>query len=69
MKVRKGQVFTFQANGWDRFDRKENTPKDGTIVRVCTPYGCPPPNAIGHCFVETLDGKFIDLVSTGSLTR
>jgi hypothetical protein len=33
------------------------------------PYGCPKPNTMGHCFVETLDGKFIGLVSTASLTK
>jgi hypothetical protein len=69
MKVRKGAVYTFNANGWDRFDRRANTPADGTKVRVCTPAGCPRPNVMGHAFVETLDGKFIGLVSTGSLTR
>lgn len=69
MKVRKGGVYTFNAVGWDRFDRRENTPTDGMRVRVCAPRGCPPPNAMGHCFVETLEGKFIGLVSTASLTK
>jgi hypothetical protein len=68
-KVRKGSVYTFRACGWDRFDRKPNTPADGTRVRVCTPHGCPAPNTMGHCFVETLDGQFIGLVSTASLSR
>jgi hypothetical protein len=69
MKIRKGGVYTFRARGWDVYDRKQNTPADGTRVRVCTPHGCPPPNAMGHCFVETLDGQFIGLVSTASLSR
>lgn len=69
MKVRKNSVYTFHANGWDAYDRRPNTPADGTQVRVCTPHGCPPPNAMGHCFVETLEGKFIGLVSTGSLSK
>jgi hypothetical protein len=69
MKVRKGGIYVFKACGWDRFDRKDNTPADGTVVRVCTPHGCPPPNAMGHCFVETLAGKFIGLVCTGSLVK
>lgn len=68
MKVRKGMVVFFKAAGWDRFDRNANTPDDGTICRVCTPYGCPPPNTMGHCFVETMEGKFVGLVSTASLT-
>ena len=62
-------VCVFNACGWDRFDRRDNTPEDGAVVRVCTPHGCPPPNAMGHCFVETLQGKFIGLVSTASLAR
>jgi hypothetical protein len=69
MRVRKGQVLVFNAVGWDRFDRRSNTPANGTVVRVCTPYGCPPPNTMGHCFVETLEGKFIGLVSTASLHK
>ena len=69
MKVRKGQVLVFNAVGWDRFDARSNTPVNGTVVRVCTPHGCPPPNAMGHCFVETLEGKFIGLVSTASLSK
>jgi hypothetical protein len=69
MKVRKGIVYTFNAASYDLFDRNDNTPTNGTAVRVCTPYGCPPPNTMGHCFVETLNGKFIGLVSTASLER
>jgi hypothetical protein len=69
MKVRKGQVLVFKACGWDRFDRRDYTPADGTVVRVCAPYGCPPPNAMGHCYVETLEGKFLGLVCTGSLYK
>lgn len=69
MKVRKGSVYTFHAVGWDRFDRRSNTPAEGTKVRVCAPYGCPKPNVMGHCFVETMEGKFIGLVSTASLSK
>lgn len=69
MKVRKGGIYTFKAFGWDVFDRKGNTPADGTKVRVCAPRGCPPPNAMGHCFVESMEGKFIGLVSTASLSK
>lgn len=69
MRVRKGQILTFRACGWDVIDRRDNTPADGTRVRVCAPYGCPPPNAMNHCFVETLAGQFIGLVSCNSLTK
>lgn len=67
MKVRKGGVYRFEACGWDVYDRKPNTPENGTMVRVCTPHGCPAPNTMGHCFVESLEGKFIGLVSCNSL--
>ena len=69
MRVRKGQILTFKACGWDQFDRRDNTPADGTRVRVCTPYGCPAPNTMGHCFVETMAGEVIGLVSCNSLSR
>jgi hypothetical protein len=69
MKVRNGQVLQFKACGWDIYDRHEGTPADGTIVRVCAPYGCPKPNTMGHCYVETLDGRFLGLVHTNSLHR
>ncbi len=69
MKVRKGSVYLFNAVGWDRFDRRDNTPKDGTMVRVIHPYGCPRPNTMGHAHVEGLDGRFIGLVSTASLSK
>jgi hypothetical protein len=59
----------FEACGWDVYDRRGNTPYNGTLVRVCTPYGCPPPNTMGHCFVETLQGDFIGLVHTNSLSH
>ena len=69
MRVRKGQILTFRANGWDVFDRRANTPAEGTKVRVCAPFGCPPPNTMGHCHVESLEGEFIGLVSCNSLSR
>jgi hypothetical protein len=68
-KPSSGRVYTFKAAGWDRFDRRENTPADGTKVRKCQPHGCPKNGTMGHCFIEDLDGKFIGLVATASLTR
>lgn len=69
MKVRKGSTYTFRASFWDVADRRSNTPNEGDRVRVCAPYGCPPPNTMNHCHVETLDGKFIGLVSCNSLSK
>lgn len=40
---------------------------EGTIVRVVNQHGCPPANTMGHCYIETLEGKFIGLVCTNSL--
>ena len=67
MRVRKGQRVKYEAAGWDSFDARTNL-KNGDIVRVCHPRSCPPPNTMGHCHVETLEGKFIGLVSTASLS-
>jgi len=68
MRVRNKQVMIFNAVGFDIIDRRDYNPENGTVVRVCNPYGCPPPNTMGHCYIETLEGKFIGLVSTASLT-
>jgi len=67
MKVRKGRIYRFRACLIDIADRRANTPANGTLVRVCHPHGCPPPNTMGHCHVETLDGEFIGLVACNSL--
>lgn len=68
-RVRKGAVYTFRPVMWDVLIGHANTPNDGDEVRVCHPYGCPAPNTMGHCHVETLDGKFIGLVHCNSLVR
>jgi hypothetical protein len=69
MKVRKGSVYVFEACLLDVADRRSNTPNNGTLVRVCHPHGCPPPNTMNHAHVETLDGEFIGLVSCASLHK
>jgi hypothetical protein len=68
-RVRKGAVYVFRACLIDIADRRANTPAEGTLVRVCHPYGCPPPNTMRHCHVETLAGQFIGLVCCGSLHK
>ena len=67
MRVRKGSIYQFRASLWDIADRRSNTPTEGSLVRVCHPRGCPPPNTMGHAHVETLEGKFIGLVACASL--
>ena len=69
MKVRTGSKYTFNASAWDIIDRQKYTPEDGTIVRVCQPFGCPKNNTMGQCYIETLEGEFLGMVSTNSLTK
>lgn len=66
MKVRKGQKVRYNPNMMDQIDPKTNL-KKGDVVKVCHPHGCPKPNTMNHCHVETLDGKFLGLVSCNSL--
>ena len=67
-KVRAGSKYTFDPCLWDIADRRPYMPAKGTVVRVMkSPHGCPPANAMGHCYIETLAGEFLGLVSTGSL--
>lgn len=68
MKIRTGKLYTFNANGWDRFDRRPYMPSDGATVRaIKSPPGCPPAGTMNHCYIATPDGRFIGLVSCASL--
>lgn len=66
MHVSKGQVLYYYASSFDLFDARTDL-KNGEQVRVVHPSGCPPPNTMGHCHVERLDGTFVGLVCTASL--
>jgi len=68
MKVRKGSTYVFNANGWDTFHVCHQGLKNGDIVKVIHPHGCPAPNIMGQCHVEK-DGQFMGMVSTGSLSK
>lgn len=62
--------YRFEPAGWDIFDRRENQPAAGTIVRKTQPAGCPKNGTMGHCFVEDAEtGQFYGLVSQASLQR
>lgn len=63
----KKKVYRFEPVGLDRWTPHSGTPKKGTLVRKCQPYGCPPNGTMGHCYVEDLDGKFLGLVMLKSL--
>jgi hypothetical protein len=68
MKVRKGGVYVYRAEAWDRFDARHDL-QEGEHVRVVHPYGCPAPNVMDHAHVERLTGQFVGLVCTASLHR
>lgn len=65
--VQPGEVYTYQPVGMD-YLAGVALDHIGKEVRVVNKYGCPPANTMGHCFIETLDGKFLGLVVTNSLT-
>ncbi len=66
MKVRVGSYYSYTAAGIDTWDARTNLTA-GTIVKVINRRNAPPANTMGQCYVE-LDGKFIGMVSTQSLT-
>jgi hypothetical protein len=68
-RVRTGSKYTFNASFWDITDRRDYTPKNGTVVRVMQPFGCPKNNTMGQCYIETLEGKFLGMVSVHSLQK
>jgi hypothetical protein len=67
MKVRGGQVLYSVPCLLDIADARTGL-EVGDRVKVITPHGCPPPNAMRHCFVGDAEtGEFIGLVATSSL--
>jgi hypothetical protein len=73
MRVRANNVYQFEPVPWDRLDPpygvKAGILRAGDKVRVVKCPGCPPPNTMRHCHIETLDGRFAGLVHTNSLNR
>lgn len=67
-RVRVNSIYTFEPVGIDTWDPK-SAAQHGDRVRVVNKYGCPPANTMGHCYIETLDGKFLGLVLTNSLVK
>ena len=68
MKVKVGQTYTFDPVAWDIIDPKTNC-KKGDKVRVVKLHGAPPPNTMGCCHIEDLNGNFLGLVNTNSLQK
>ncbi len=67
-RPRVGSKYIFDPSFLDRIDGRSDA-QPGDAVRVCRPCGCPPPGTMGHCHIETLDGRFLGLVCVSSLTR
>lgn len=68
MKVRVGSRYVFDPCFLDHVDSRTKA-KKGDIVRVVNMPGCPKANTFGHCYIETLDGEFLGMVSTNSLRK
>jgi hypothetical protein len=68
MRVRVNTLYTVNLNGWDILRPCQgNNLKNGQVVRVINLPAAPPANTMGQCYVADLDGKFLCMVSTGSL--
>jgi hypothetical protein len=65
-RVRANCRYVYDPALLDRFDAR-TTLKKGDVVPVVNLPGCPKANALGHCHVADLNGKFIGLVCCGSL--
>jgi len=70
MRVRVNHLYMYSPNGWDVFHPcAGNNLKAGDVVRVINLAGAPKANVAGHCYVgDPETGRFICLLSTGSLT-
>ena len=71
MKVRTGQKLVYRCRSF--LDTMYPRPTDGTKVRVINLHGCPPPNTMGHCYIEPVDPQpehaSFYMVSTQSLHK
>lgn len=64
--VKAGKSYIFQPVGMDLWDSRAQV-ESGTIVRVVNLPGCPKAGTMGHCHIETEQGKFAGLVLCNSL--
>ena len=73
MKVRANSVYTYNPSTvLDRFcptTLAVAALKPGSKVRVINLFGAPKCNTMGQCHIETLEGVFLGMVSTNSLTK
>lgn len=65
-RVRVNAHYIYSPNLLDLCDGRTSL-QDGEEVIVVNLHGAPKANAMGHCYVNRLDGSFAGLVSTNSL--
>jgi hypothetical protein len=67
-RVRLGATYRFEPVPLDRLHPCcDATP--GELVKVCKLYGAPPPNTMGQCHINHLDGQLAGMVSVHSLVK
>jgi len=71
MRVLVGKTYRYHPNGWDTvLPCSGNNLMDGQLVKVIELPSAPKANTMGQCYVgDPISGKFICMVSTGSLER
>ncbi len=68
-KVRVGSVYAYNPCLMDICSPPVGNPEKGDIVKVVNKFGCPKANTMGMCYIETLGGEFMGLVSVNSLVK
>jgi hypothetical protein len=68
-RVRVGSLYAYTPCIMDVISPPVGNPEKGDILRVINKHGCPKANTMGMCYVEQLDGEFMGLVLTSSLTH
>lgn len=68
MKVRAGSTYVFDPVFLDLLHPCSKATR-GQPVRVVNLPGCPKANTMGQCHVNDLDGAFLGMVSTSSLSK
>ncbi len=73
MKVRTNAKYRFDPVPMDKFDPPYGVEvgilEPGDQVQVIKLHGCPPPNTMGMCHINTMAGEFAGLVCTNSLSK
>ena len=66
-RVRAGSRYRFDPCILDQLHVCSNA-SPGDVVQVVKRHGCPPPNTLGQCHIQSLEGKFLGMVSIASLS-